>query len=189
MLLLFSIVMVLGFSLYLYVTYGLKKENESSPLSKCVPMMVGMTSSLTVGLIIAIWMPQMLAGATILSVLISAGNAFLIGKGFGMSGMLEAQSSSIMGAMMGAMLGVMLSENEITLMVIAMDLIYLVSIFSVMLLSATNAAGKQSLLKSKPASFYLAFLIVAGLIGTTAILDLEHAEPETETMIHMNHNH
>jgi len=188
MLLLFSFIMVFGFSIYFYICYSLKKKNENSPVSKCVPMMLGMTSSLTIGLVLASWLPHRLVGAAILSVLVSAGLAFSIGKGFGISGIMEAQSASLMGALMGAMLGVMLSGNEITLMILAMDFFYLVSIFTVLLLLTKNSEGKK---QTQPAAVYLVFLLAAGLVGTVGILDLDHgdrAKPETEMMMHMDHN-
>ena len=47
---------------------------------------------------------------------------------FGISGIIEALAASFMGAMMGAMLGDMIPENRQTFMMIAMDIIYVVTV-------------------------------------------------------------
>ncbi|TWE01093.1 hypothetical protein FB550_106147 [Neobacillus bataviensis] len=187
MLLMVSLIMVLVYSTYFFVSSRSEKGNGT--LSNCVPMILGMTSSITIGLVIAILLPKMLAVTTILSIIVSAGIACLIGSRFGVRGIIESQASSLMGAMMGAMLGVMLAANEITLMVMTMDVIYLVSICLMMLLlSKDSMVKKQNIFKSKPATFYLVFLLSICLIGITGFLQKEDTQVEVNTMSHM-HEH
>lgn len=140
-----SLLMVLGYSIYFFLSLRSKDHEVTSSLAKCIPMILGMTSSTVIGLVMGYGMPQMLAVSTILSIVISAGIAILLGAGFGISGVIEAQASSLMGAMMGAMLGAMLSAGEIALMVMAMDVMYLVSISSMMLLMAKGSIKKQDI--------------------------------------------
>ncbi len=189
MLLIVSLLMVVGYSIYFLINSRAKDHKVNSSLAKCIPMMLGMTGGTTIGLVIASWIPDRLAVSTILAIVFSMGTAFLVGAGFGLSGLIEAQASSLMGAMMGAMLGVMLSADEMILMVMAMDAIYLVSIYAmILMLSKDSMARKQSVLKSKPASFYVTFLLSICLIGTVGILQKENIKVEVDTM-HHNHEH
>ena len=118
-------------------------------------MMVGMTSSVAIGLMKTVLFSKMLAVSTILSFILNAVVPIFIGKGFGLRGILEAQATCLMGSMMGTMLGVMLSANEMTMMVVAMDLIYLGSLYSMMLLlNKDSNITIQSVLKRKSPFFY-----------------------------------
>ncbi|MBN6885453.1 glucan phosphoethanolaminetransferase (alkaline phosphatase superfamily) [Cytobacillus horneckiae] len=189
MLLIISLLMVLAYSVYFFISSKKNHVDVKKSFSKCIPMVVGMTSSLTIGLLMALWIPQM-ALSTIFAVVISAAIAVLIGLPFGTNGVVEAQASSLMGAMMGAMLGIMLAPAEITLMVIAMDIIYLLSILSMMLLLSKELKVKN-VLKSRSLPFYLSFLLsifiicTIGISQTASITDQKEAEPTS----HSEHHH
>ncbi|MDQ0272678.1 hypothetical protein [Cytobacillus purgationiresistens] len=189
MLLFITFLMVLSYSIYFFISTRAKNNAVKKTFSKCIPMVLGMTGSLTIGLVVALWIPQM-GLSTIIAILMSAAIATLIGRPFGINGMVEAQSASLMGAMMGAMLGIMLAPSEITLMIIAMDIIYLLSVFSMMLLISKELKVKN-VLKSKSAPFYLSFLLSISIICTIGILQtnnpndqIEIDEPTTEHQHH-----
>lgn len=167
MLALFSLFIVVGYSFFFFISAVRKNKEIATQYSKCIPMVVGMTSSLTIGLIISVWLPEM-AKATVLSILISAVIAIFIGLPFKTNGLVEAQASSLMGSMMGAMLGIMLVPSEVTLMIISMDLIYLISIFAMMLLMHKKHSLKEAL-KNRPVPFYLTFLLSIAIICASGI--------------------
>ncbi|MED1440089.1 hypothetical protein P4U23_16305 [Aeribacillus composti] len=174
-----SLLMVIVFSIYFYLNY-VKMEMRHPDTAKCIPMLLGMTGGLAVGLVFGIWFPEMLAVSTILSILASAGTTWLIGTKFGVNCQIEAQASSLMGAVMGAMLGVMLGADEVTLMLIAFDIIYLLSFFSItkILEKDAQAANQPSLKNGLLSFFYIAFLLSICLIGTIDIV-------QTNSFIHM----
>ncbi|MFJ8256561.1 hypothetical protein ACIQ4Z_04685 [Peribacillus asahii] len=185
-----SLLMVIGYSLYFsFSSYPTNcKENHS--WVKCIPMILGMTGSLTVGLVIGTWMPDRLAVTTILSIVLSSILGSFIGRRFGINGFIEAQSSSLMGAMMGAMLGVMLKPNEVNIMIITMDLIFLISVFSILLgLANRQLKKKKPILKSKSASFYVFFLINVCLICFLPILQTIDTKGTTDKIDSSEHSH
>lgn len=189
MLAFFSLVLVGGFSIFFFISARTRNKDVASAYSKCIPMVVGMTSSLTIGLIVSIWLPEM-AKATVLSVLISAVIALLIGLPFNTNGLVEAQASSLMGSMMGAMLGIMLAPSEITFMIISMDFIYLLSIFAMMLLMHKKHTLKESL-KSRPVPFYLSFVLSIVIICAASIHQemSKHDQPSGEETPQVEHHH
>ncbi|MFD2215488.1 hypothetical protein [Metabacillus endolithicus] len=187
---LISLFILIAYSLYFYIRYHSLGDKQIKSLGKCVPMILGMTSSIVIGLLIGVWLPEMLALSTILSILFSAIIAYLIGSRFGLNGVLEAQGSSLMGAMMGAMLGVMLSANEISLMIIAVDFIYLVSMFFVMIMLTKDSVEKKQLsFKSMPATFYLIFIICLSIIGGMGILQTGAFDSPEGIENQVNHSH
>ncbi|MFV2047112.1 hypothetical protein ACEWK1_07010 [Metabacillus sp. YM-086] len=171
MFLIVSLIMVLGYSAYFYNTTRRLNDKIASPLSKCVPMALGMTNSVIVGLVIAAWIPKMLALSTILSILLSAIIALLIGVAFGINGIIEAQASSMMGAMMGAMLGVMLTPEEMVIMIAAIDLLYLVSFYLLTWALMKSFIDKsETVFPRRPAIYYMAFVLSVSIICTIGFL-------------------
>lgn len=186
---LISLVIVGVYSVHFY--WKLRKTIfPQSMLTKCIPMLLAMTSSLTIGLIMGIWMSELLAVSTILSVILSAVISLLIGAGFGVNGHIDAQSSSLMGAMMGVMLGVMLSPSETTLMIIAMDLIYLISFYAVIwiLEKSSNIKNKLHLKSRSFQVLYIVSIIIIGISGTLEIVSNIHTN-KVENIINHHHDH
>lgn len=187
MLLIVSVIMVIGYSVYFFSSSHVKGITTQASITKCISMFLGMTSSLTIGLIIVAWLPNMLAFSTIIAILLSIGTAILVGGRFGLGGILEALASSLMGAMMGTMLGAMLSSQELTMMIAIMAVVYLISVFSmIMILMNADVNTKWSVLKKKPISFYVAFLLSVCLVSTMGVLHLNDKEVENHEM---NHTH
>lgn len=185
-----SLLMVMGYSLYFFLAFHKNVNEANGSFTRCIPMLLGMTGSVTIGIVVALWMPDQLAFATIASILISAIAATLIGFPFGMNGIIEALASSFMGAMMGAMLGVMLASSEIIFMVFAMDFLYLISFYFMLLMKTKESSSRRKIVfKSKKAPFYLAFSFNLFLIGALCLvesIDFDRPKQEQETM---NHNH
>ncbi|WP_342615497.1 hypothetical protein [Peribacillus frigoritolerans] len=191
MLLTVSLMMVLAYSIYFVISPRIKTYKQNSSLARCVPMVLGMTSSITIGLLITIWMSSQLAISTILSIIISAIIALMIGKDFGINGILEAQTSSLMGAMMGAMLGVMLSPNEITIMIVATDLLYIVSFYSMLIITTKASSKSQNFTIKNSAFLYLMLILNISLIGSLGVLQTivtENPSVKTEKITHV-HDH
>lgn len=182
-----SLLMVIAYSIYFSTSRTVREHISKSSLAKCIPMLLSMTSSVTIGLIIAIWIPHLLAISTIFSIMLSAIIAFLIGRVFGISGIIDAQSSSFMGAMMGAMLGVMLSTSEVVTMVIAADIIYLISLLAIMLL--VTKVEKQKKLNSKIVIYYTVFILSITFISTIGVLQsVTKEQVEIQPTVH-KHSH
>ncbi|SNZ14747.1 hypothetical protein SAMN05421503_2563 [Terribacillus aidingensis] len=187
-----SLLIVLAFSIYFYVSTKSASHDCLKSLGKCVPMVLGMTSSVTVGLVIGIWIPSLLAIATILSIIISSCLSFFFVKRFGQNGIIEAQASSFMGAMMGAMLGVMLtSPLEAVIMLIASNLSFIISTtFMIVLL---NKGTTQKRVFSKRIEYFalivLSLVVISGMgvreLGGLGNSNYEHIEQE---MMH-DHSH
>jgi len=183
-----SLFMVVVYSIYFFLRFRMVQTNS---LSRCAPMLLGMTGSVTIGLIAGVLFPDLLAFSTILSIVISAGIAFLIGIGFGMNGLIEAQSSSLMGAMMGAMLGVMLSANEIVFVIISIDMIYLLNFYWIhFLLEKHTTVPKQSNLKKNLLTLmHIGFLFSICLTGLMGMIQTDDEKMEEEIIPHHHHDH
>lgn len=185
MLLTINIMLIVGYSVYFSFASRVKGEATSGAAAKCIPMLLGMTSSLTVGLVIALLMPDKLALSTIISIVLSAGAAYLIGKNYGINGLIEAQASSLMGAMMGAMLGVMLSSDEGTLMILAMDGIYLASLYGA---RVWQAKENQALLNQKLTPLFITICLSFCLVAAAGFLQSTVPEAPADESSH-DHMH
>lgn len=185
-----SLLMVIAYGIYFSTSKTIREYKSKSSLAKCIPMLLGMTSSITIGLVIAVSIPHLLALSTILSIVLSGIVAFLIGRDLGINGMIEAQSSSVMGAMMGAMLGVMLPSNEVVTMVIAADVIYLISLLGILiLLTKEGEPQKQNSLISKKTLYSAVFILNIVFISTLGILQsIDKQEVEVNSITH-EHSH
>jgi hypothetical protein len=187
-----SLIIVLVFSIYFYVSTKSASHESIKSLGKCVPMVLGMTSSVTVGLVMGIWIPSLLAIATILSIIISSCLSFFFVKKIGQNGIIEAQASSFMGAMMGAMLGVMLtSPLEVVIMLIASHLFFIISTtFMIVLL---NKDATQKRVFSKRIEYFALIVLSLSVIGGMGVRELgglgntDHVNMEQE-MMH-DHSH
>lgn len=186
-----SLLIVVVYSIYFSIIIKSKHQYKNSFVAKCIPMVLGMTSSVTIGVVIGVILPEMLALSTVLSIVLGAIIAIFIGKGFGLGGVLEAQSASFMGSMMGVMLGVMLSPTEISMMVVAMDFIYLVSIYSmIVLLNKDSNETKQAISLSKSPFFYLSMFVSVCVIAGAALLQVDYTKGAgMEKMNQHTHHH
>jgi hypothetical protein len=166
-----SLLIVLTFSIYFYVSTKSADHDRLKSLGKCVPMVLGMTSSVTVGLVMGIWIPSLLAIATIFSIIISSCLSFFFVKRFGQNGIIEAQASSFMGAMMGAMLGVMLTTPlEIVIMLIASQLFFIISTTVMIVLLNKDTTKKR--VRSKRIEYFALIVLSLSVIGGMSVREL-----------------
>ncbi|MFP7494967.1 hypothetical protein SFC66_14365 [Terribacillus saccharophilus] len=167
--LLATLITVIVFSLYFYFTIHSANADAIKSLGKCVPMVLGMTSSVTVGLVIGVWIADFFAIATIVSIILSCCLSLLFVKRFGMNGMIEALAASFMGAMMGAMMGVMLtSQVEMIIALIAFNVFFMTSVYVVIAL-LHKAAGKKMQWFIRSKEFYVLTVLCVSLISGMGI--------------------
>lgn len=185
-----SLLMVILYIISFGLSQKLKKFKLDSPYASCIPMFLSMTSSVTIGLLLAVWFPGFFALMTVLAIILSAALAVFSGKDFGVKGIMEAQASSLMGAMMGTMLGVMLTGIEAILMILAMDFLFLISVYFVLLLlTKDTVTSNPAAFKGKLKVFSAFFIMNIILISTVGFAETMSSEQgELDTSIH-NHSH
>ncbi|WP_112179793.1 MULTISPECIES: hypothetical protein [Paraliobacillus] len=167
-----SLITVILFSFFFYLSIKSASSESIKSLGKCVPMVLGMTSSVTIGLIIGVWIPDFLAIATIAAITVSSLVSFLFVKRFGINGIMEAQAASFMGAMMGAMLGVMLtSTTEVVLMLVASILFFIVSV-GIMIALLNKKSGQKVVLFTKRIEFYVLLVLTVSVIGALGVHEI-----------------
>jgi len=189
MLVFISSALIVGYTIFFSMHLASKKQCVSPATGKCISMGAGMVSSTMIGLIIALLIPGELAYSTVLSIIISSVFSYFIGKHFGASGIIEALSSSFMGAMMGAMLGAMTPENRQTFTMVAMDIIYLLSILSLMFMVNKEVVKQNAMIKTKLAPLLLSLVLSISVIGIAVTMEtLPHAPVDMPEM-NMNHQH
>jgi len=189
MLVFISSALIVGYTIFFSMHLASKKQCVSPATGKCISMGAGMVSSTMIGLIIALLIPGELAYSTVLSIIISSVFSYFIGKHFGASGIIEALFSSFMGAMMGAMLGAMTPENRQTFTMVAMDIIYLLSILSLMFMVNKEVVKQNAMIKTKLAPLLLSLVLSISVIGIAVTMEtLPHAPVDMPEM-NMNHQH
>ncbi|EIJ82042.1 hypothetical protein PB1_03855 [Bacillus methanolicus PB1] len=172
MLLFISTIMIVSYTIYFCIHAGAKKQFVSPVSGRCISMSLGMVSSTTIGLILALLLRGELAYSTVLSIIVSFIAAYFIGNIFGLSGIIEAMAASFMGGMMGAMLGDMMQENREAFMIIAMDIIYLVTVISLMLMLNKEAVKENQVLKkARIAPLFLLSVVSLLVIGIAATFE------------------
>lgn len=184
MLLLISTIMLIVYTLFFSFFVRSKSASINKVTGKCISMALGMISGTMFGLFIALFLPQNLALSTIISIIVGATAAIIIAYPFGINGIIEGISSSLMGSMMGAMLGDMLNPDNIILMIIAMDLIYLLCIFSFIFL-----VNKETLKKQRPLPFIFSFVVSVSLLGLSLIVEIPTQSPQEMPNIQHEHHH
>lgn len=189
MLLIISSIMIIAYTVYFCIHTAAKKQYVSSTSGKCISMLLGMVSSTMIGLIIALLFPGELAYTTVLSIVVSCFVAYFVGKLFGLSGIIEAIAASFMGAMMGAMLGEMVPQNHEAFMMIAMDIIYLASVISMMLMVNKEAVKEKRIKVTQVAPLLLSLVLSLSVIGIVAILEVNVHDKQTNPEISQGHHH
>ena len=189
MLVLISSAMIVVYTIFFSIHIASKKQCVSPSTGKCISMASGMVSSTMIGLILALLMPGELAYSTVLSIIVSGVFTFFIGKHFGASGIIEALSSSFMGAMMGAMLGDMTPENRQTFIIVAMDIIYLLSIISLMFMVNKEVVKQNAMIKNKLTPLLLSLVVSISVLGIVVTMETRpHVKVDVPEM-NMNHQH
>ncbi|MEH7417011.1 hypothetical protein V7266_17135 [Neobacillus drentensis] len=189
MLVFISSALIVVYTIFFHIHIASKKQCVSPATGKCISMGVGMVSSTMIGLILALLIPGELAYSTVLSIIISGVFSYFIGQHFGASGMIEALSSGFMGAMMGAMLGDMTPENRQTFIIVAMDIIYLLSILSLMFMVNKEVVKQNAMAKTKLTPLLLSFVLSISVIGIAVTMKARTHVPLDMPEMNMNMNH
>ena len=189
MLLFMSSIMIIAYTVYFCIHIAAKKQYVSAISGKCISMSLGMVSSTIIGLILALLLPGELAYSTVLSIVVSCIVAFFIGSHFGSSGIIEAMVASFMGAMMGAMLGDMMPENREVFIIIAMDIMYLISVMSLMLMVNKETVKENHMKGTKVTPFLLSLVLSLSVIGLAATLEVNAQDVKETPEVSHDHNH
>lgn len=184
-----SALMIFVYTIYFGIYVKLKKPKISDASGKCISMSLGMVSSTMIGLILALILRGELAYSTILSIVTSCILAYFIGKSFGISGIIEGMAASFMGAMMGAMLGVMIPAKRETFMMISMDLMYLVTITSLLFMINKEAGSEKHMKATILAPLFLSFLLFISMISLVAMLEAGIRETNKNSETEVEHSH
>ncbi|SMQ86826.1 hypothetical protein SAMN05444673_6882 [Bacillus sp. OV166] len=189
MLLFISSILIVAYTIYFCIHTAAKKQCISSTTGMCISMSLGMVSSTMIGLLLALLLPGELAYSTVLSIGVSCVVAYFIGEIFGLSGIIEAMATSLMGAMMGAMLGEMMPENRKVFMIIAMDIIYLFSVMSLMLMVNKEAVKENRMKGTKVALLLLSLVLSLSVIGIVATVESSAQDVNESSQINHEHHH
>ncbi|MBN2909784.1 hypothetical protein JQC72_09630 [Polycladomyces sp. WAk] len=120
-----SVLSVLGFTTYLFISVSRRRNTLSSTIGMKVYMGSAMMVSLLIGTVLGVLFQQMTA-PTIYTVLIGMAMGYVIGKPFHLVASLDSMLHGIMGGMMGVMLGVMVVPENPVLMVGFMNVVFIV---------------------------------------------------------------
>lgn len=182
-----SLIVILYTFIYGVIVYQ-NKRHINPGTGKCISMALGMVSSLTIGLFFAIALQGKLAESTVLAILLCSLLTFFISRPFGSLVVIEALASGLMGSMMGPMLGEMLPENQIFIMILAMDVIYFLFVFSIIMV--INKEKIQNKAENSPThrtnSFLITLLVPLLLVGVVAFLNGNHPESKSEMNRHQH---
>lgn len=188
MLLVISSIIVILYTFVCGIIVNQNNRHINSGTGKCISMALGMVSSLTIGLFFAIMLQGKLAESTVLAILLCSFLTFFISRPFGSLVVIEALASSLMGSMMGAMLGEMLPENQIFIMTIAMDVIFFLFIFSIIMVinkeKIQNKAEISHTHRAKP--FLITLIVPLLLVGVAAFLNGSHSEMNRDMNSHQH---
>jgi hypothetical protein len=182
-----SLIVILYTFIYGVIVYQ-NKRFINPGTGKCISMTIGMISSLTIGLFFAILLQGRLAESTVLAILLCSLLTFFISRPFGSLVVIEALASGLMGSMMGAMLGEMLPENQIFIMILAMDVIYFFFVFSInMVINKEKVQHKLEIPRTRSANpFLITLLIPLLLVGVAAFFNGNHSESKSEMNSHQH---
>lgn len=187
--LLISTIMIIVYTIYFCIHAKQKKQYVSPALGKCISMSLGMVSSTMIGLILALLIPGELAYVTVLSIVVSNIVAYFIGGFLGESGIIEAMAASFMGAMMGAMLGEMIPENRQMFMIIAMDIIYLVTVISLVYMMYREAVKGNQMKGTMSVQLLLSLILFLSMISFVATLEGGIQDVYKKPEIKVEHQH
>ncbi|MFC7688063.1 hypothetical protein [Ureibacillus sp. GCM10028918] len=164
-----------------------RKQLAESHISSCLAMFVAMTKSLLVGIVVAIWIPDMVL-STIISMILSF--AFVVIMVYKLSSrvFIESLGALFMGAMMGAMFSLMTTNYEL-LGITFFTVIYILS--CVMAIGLWNKEEYPNFIRAIPLKVLTTAALALFLLGASLVADAifvsDEVDPETEE-IHQHHH-
>jgi hypothetical protein len=157
-----------------------------------VAMVLGMVSSLAMGLTAGIAFKNDLTLSTIIAMIFSLIVGVLAGKPISLLAMVEGIGAGVMGGMMGAMLGEMLPQNDFRRMLIFIDILFMISVwFIVHMIHMELKKDKKNEVRS-PLSYpwmMITTVISAFLIFTLAQLETKPVENNHQVDEKLQHQH
>lgn len=167
-----SLVAVVSFISIVLLTFILgsvfRVQSKENHLSSCLSMFVTMTKSTLVGILVALWIPD-LVFATVISILISFLFVTIMTYQLSIKVILECLSALFMGAMMGTMLSLMTTNNQL-LSIVFFTMIYLIS--CIIAAGLWNRQNYQNFTKGIPSKVKLSFALAILFLGVTTYFDL-----------------
>ncbi|MFP3919964.1 hypothetical protein U5N28_19350 [Lysinibacillus telephonicus] len=164
-----------------------RKQFKESHILNCLAMLVAMTKSTLIGLIVAIWIPDIVF-STIIAMLLSIIFVSLVTYQLSIKVFVESLSALFMGSMMGTMLSLMTTKYELVC-ILFFTLLYIISTITAAAL--LNKEKYQKLLKAIPIKVVIISIFAVLLLVISTFLDtVLFNEIESESDInHDHHNH
>ncbi|TCP27785.1 hypothetical protein EV207_11712 [Scopulibacillus darangshiensis] len=138
-----------------------------------IAMVLGMISSLDIGLIAGVVFKSDLSLSTIIAMSFGFIVGFLVGKPTNLLVTVEGVAAGIMGGMMGAMLGVMLPHDNFRFILVFLDILFILSVLSIVFLINTELETKKDNSNLFPHSYPW---IITSVISTIIIFTFAHLE-------------
>lgn len=161
-----SLISIVLFTLLLGSVFrGQHKENH---LTSCLSMLVAMTKSTLIGILVALWIPDIVF-STIIAILLSFLFISIMTYQLATKIVLECLSAIFMGSMMGTMLSLMTTENEI-ISILFFTALYLVS--CIIAAGFLNKDHVQNFFKGIPTKVTITSLLIVILLAFTTVVDL-----------------
>lgn len=159
---------------------------KESHLSSCLAMLVAMTKSTLIGIIIAVWVNDIVF-ATIISILVSFLFVSIMTYQLTAKVFIECFGSLLMGAMMGSMLSLMTTKYEL-ISILFFTFVYIIS--CLMATGLWNKEKYQNFFKEIPSKVLVISALTAILLAVTTIVDTGlFSSNEVETESENNHHH
>ncbi|MEK9198704.1 hypothetical protein [Ureibacillus sp. FSL E2-3493] len=161
-----SLISIVLFTLLLGSLFrGQHKENH---LTSCLSMFVAMTKSTLIGILVALWIPDIVF-STIIAILLSFLFISIMTYQLATKIVLECLSALFMGSMMGTMLSLMTTENEI------ISLLFFTSLYLISCIISAGLWNKdhvQNFFKGIPTKVTITSLLIVILLAFTTVVDL-----------------
>lgn len=145
-----------------------RQQSKEDHLSSCLSMFVTMTKSTLVGILVGIWISDIVF-ATVIAIIASFLLVSIMTYQLSVSVILESVSALFMGAMMGAMLSIMTTNNQL-LSIVFFTVIYLVS--CILAAGLWNRQTYHHFIKGIPSKVKVSFAIAILCLAVTAYMDI-----------------
>lgn len=163
-----------------------RKQLKESHLSSCLAMFVAMTKSTLIGMIVAIWIPDMVF-STIIAMLLSFLFVTMLTYQLSAKVFIESLSALFMGSMMGTMLSLMTTKFELV-SILFFTVIYILSIITAA--GLWNKEKYQTFIAAIPFKIVIVSAIAVVLLVVSTFIDSTSLnEIETENDINHEHHH
>ena len=176
----------LGILIIFTIMSGLffRKQFKEHEMTNCLVMFVAMTQSTLMGILVTLWVSDMVL-ATIIAIVTSFVLMVTMVYKLPSKMFIESLSMTFMGAMMGAMLGLMTTNYE-QLSITFFTMLYIIS---VLVAVGMWQKSKKSFIQAIPRGFsYLATSAVIILVATLLVGSLDVKSHEVESDVHSHHH-